>query len=29
MHLYWERLQVIFPTGVCDYTQPDQGRPLE
>jgi hypothetical protein len=21
------RLEQIFPTGVCDYTQPDQGRP--
>jgi hypothetical protein len=21
------RLQQIFPTGVCDYTKPDQGRP--
>ena len=21
------RLRQIFPTGVCDYTQPDQGRP--
>jgi Tannase-like family of unknown function (DUF6351) len=22
-----ERLEEIFPTGVCDYTKPDQGRP--
>ena len=21
------RLEQIFPTGVCDYTRPDQGRP--
>ena len=21
------RLKEIFPTGVCDYTQPDVGRP--
>ncbi len=21
------RLEQIFPTGVCDFTQPDQGRP--
>jgi Tannase-like family of unknown function (DUF6351) len=22
-----ERLKEIFPTGVCDYSQPDAGRP--
>ena len=22
------RLEQIFPTGVCDYTRPDQGRPV-
>jgi hypothetical protein len=21
------RLQAIFPDGVCDWSQPDQGRP--
>ncbi len=24
---YLKELQVIFPTGVCDYTQPDQAKP--
>jgi hypothetical protein len=23
------RLQQIFPTGVCDYTKPDVGRPAD
>ena len=22
-----DRLEVVFPTGVCDYTKPDLGRP--
>lgn len=22
-----QRLEQIFPTGVCDYRKPDQGRP--
>ena len=22
-----DRLEQIFPTGVCDYTRPDVGRP--
>lgn len=26
---YIERLHAIFPHGVCDYTQPDQGRPVD
>ncbi len=23
------KLQQIFPSGVCDYSRPDQGRPLK